>query len=292
MRFTWTLLLAGGLLLPAATGLLAADGPAATTTATLPATQYWFGVAVENLPPYFAKQLKLKPDQGLVVSAVIADSPAAHAGLLPYDLLESLNGKPLKTQTQLAYAANALDVATGTPTPSTLVYRRDGVPVTITLVPVPRPTDMLAFGGDVASFSAHPATATMPRGLQAKNYVLPDGGAAQIGPGYRMNLNGSDASALSLKSIKEFSTGKQTIVLTQETTAAGEVRNTIAVGGKVYPVVAGQIDSLPPELQALGNKLVNAPATPETLTPEQKMQKLEAENAELRRKLNEMNAGK
>src|SRR4051794_19440172 len=41
-----------------------------------PRPQYWFGVAVENIPPGFAKQLKLKADQGLMVIAVLPDSPA------------------------------------------------------------------------------------------------------------------------------------------------------------------------------------------------------------------------
>ena len=38
--------------------------------------QYWYGVAVENLPPTIAKQLKLKADQGLMVIAVLPGTPA------------------------------------------------------------------------------------------------------------------------------------------------------------------------------------------------------------------------
>jgi len=66
--------------------------------------QYWFGVAVENLPPAVAEHLKLRPDQGVMVSAVFENSPAAKAGLLPKDLLIELNGQPLTSQEELAIA--------------------------------------------------------------------------------------------------------------------------------------------------------------------------------------------
>src|ERR1043165_210553 len=68
--------------------------------------QYWFGVAVENIPPAFAKQLKLNPEQGVMVSAVFEGSPAAKAGPQPEDILIELNRVPLTSQEELARAAN------------------------------------------------------------------------------------------------------------------------------------------------------------------------------------------
>jgi hypothetical protein len=271
----------------------AAGGGGATTISQ----QYWFGVGVENIPPYFARQLKLGAEQGLLVMAVMPHSPAEGAGLKQYDLLESLNGAPLTSQVDLAAAANAMETDQGTLKPKTcvLTYRREGDSFTTSITATRRPPDMLVYGGNLGEFSAHPASATMPAGMKPVNYVMPDGGAAQVGPGYRMNLNGSDASSLSMKSIKEFVSHGQTIVLTQETDAAGSVRHTITVGEKTYRVEVGNLEALPEWLRPLGAKLVGGgdlPTATAPLTAEQKVQALEAENAELRKKLNEANGGK
>jgi membrane-associated protease RseP (regulator of RpoE activity) len=293
MRCAWALFLAGVVLAPAGFRVAASDVPVVNPAMTQATSQYWFGVGVENIPPYFAKQLKLGSEQGLLVMAVMQGSPAEAAGLRQYDLLESLDGAAVTSQEDLARAANAMEMDNGVARPKTTVlgYRREGDLKTVHITATLRPPNMLVYGGDIANFSARAASATMPSGgegtgLTARNYVLPNGGAAQVGPGYQMNLNGSDGSTLSMKSIKEFVQGGQTIVLTQETDAAGEVRHTITVGEKTYKVEPGKLDALPVELQPLGEKLLNG-ETAVPVSDEQKVQKLEAENAELRRKLKE-----
>ncbi len=155
MRYACTLLIAGILSASSATVSLAADAPAnaatrtADSTTTQPAPQYWFGLAVENIPPAFAKLMKLKPDQGLIVLAVMHDSPAERAGLLPDDLLIEINGALLTSQLDLARAANTpparLSAATppaATPPASIIKYCRDGDFLTASIQPVPRPANM------------------------------------------------------------------------------------------------------------------------------------------------------
>src|SRR6187551_2967095 len=86
-------------------------GKAAPAAAPAPANgavtpQYWFGVAVENIPPSFSRQLRLKENQGLMVVGIIPQTPAEKAGLKADDLLVELNGVELTSQEQLARAAN------------------------------------------------------------------------------------------------------------------------------------------------------------------------------------------
>ncbi len=271
-----------------------------TSPASQPATQYWFGVAVENLPPNVARQLKLHPDQGLIVDAVMHDSPAERANIKPDDWLIKLNGQILTSQDDLAKAANAMDHGPSglVPRESKLTYLRDGDEITVRLTPVPRPANMLVQGKGLAIFSASSRIASLPEhGLKTLNYALPNDGAAQVGPGYPLNLNGQDFTTKSIKEI--FSSGK-TLVLTQEMDAAGVAHNTITVGDKVYPVEPGQLDALPPDLRPIGKKLLETAGTPTTqpqddsansaAAAQQRLDKLEKENQELRRQRDEKDA--
>jgi beta-lactamase regulating signal transducer with metallopeptidase domain len=53
------------------------------------------GVRVEKPSPTLAEQLDLAADKGLVVADVVADSPAAKAGIKPHDILLEIGGKPV-----------------------------------------------------------------------------------------------------------------------------------------------------------------------------------------------------
>lgn len=57
---------------------------------------YWVGVQCEPLSEPLRAQLGLKEGEGLVVESVLPDSPAAKAGLKPYDVLAAVNGKPIE----------------------------------------------------------------------------------------------------------------------------------------------------------------------------------------------------
>ena len=61
----------------------------------------WLGVGTEEAPEALASQLKLKKGQGLVVTYVGPDSPAAKAGLQKNDVLLELDGQMLVLPAQL-----------------------------------------------------------------------------------------------------------------------------------------------------------------------------------------------
>ena len=61
----------------------------------------WLGVGVEESSEALAAQLDLKPGEGLVVTYVSTNSPAAAAGLKKNDVLVELDGQMLVDSTQL-----------------------------------------------------------------------------------------------------------------------------------------------------------------------------------------------
>ena len=58
-------------------------------------SDYWLGVFASRPSPALQAQLKLPKDQGLLVEDLRPESPAAKAGLQPYDVLLKGNDKPL-----------------------------------------------------------------------------------------------------------------------------------------------------------------------------------------------------
>lgn len=231
----------------------------ADTTATKPTpgvgVQHWFGVAVENIPPAISRQLKLKPEQGLMVVAVLPGSPAEAAGLKMNDLLIELNNREVTAQEELARAANALD-ETGSPKSSRITFLREGDRRDVEVKPEPRPLNLMVLGNHVGSFVGNGGDeATTMRAEDVRNFVLPNGAAAQVGPGYRLDL--TDPSAITMKSIKEIVAQGKAVVLTQETDLKGGIKNMITVEGKTYTI---GVDPLPEELKNLAEQLAAVPA--------------------------------
>ncbi|MDP3846381.1 MAG: Do family serine endopeptidase AlgW [Pseudomonas sp.] len=54
----------------------------------------WLGIEVQPLTPELAESFGLEGRPGIVVAAVYRDSPAAHAGLQPSDIILSIDGAP------------------------------------------------------------------------------------------------------------------------------------------------------------------------------------------------------
>ncbi len=275
------------------------QGGAATTHAELPRQQYWFGVAVENSPPPFARQLKLAPDQGLMVMAVLRDSPAQRAELKPDDLLIEVDGEPLTSQEQLARIANATEGRGDKEKPrlAHLTLLRAGDRITLEITAAPRPTSMMAVGGSIGSFLSHGREGNSTAMVAVKNYVLPNGTAAQVGPGYRIDLNGPRATALSDVSIRQIVSKGQTLILSQEQDGTGAVKMSITVGGKTYPVDAGKLDALPAELRPIADRLLAVgsaahvatnPAPVATVGCGQLLKVLENKNEQLQQEVSEL----
>ncbi len=62
----------------------------------------WLGVYIQNITPELAKAMKLNNTQGVIVSKVQKDSPAAKAGLKEEDIILRLNGKEVHNSTELS----------------------------------------------------------------------------------------------------------------------------------------------------------------------------------------------
>jgi hypothetical protein len=239
-----------------------------------------------------------------MVMAVLRDSPAARAGLKPDDLLVEIDGKALASQEELARAANTLDEGDDGvvhPHTSHITLLREGDRRTVEITPSPRPTGMTVSGAALSSFYIDKRSESDGnRVVAVRNYVLGNGSAAQVGPGYRIDLSGKNASALSDVSIKQIVSKGQTLILTQEQDANGAVKMSITVGGQRYAVEAGKLDALPAELRPIGEQLLaEAPAAATHPAPvaaggavasggaslDQRVKELEKKNQELQEQL-------
>lgn len=279
----------------------------AGTSALLPENrpQYWFGVAVENIPPAFARQFKLRADQGVMVISVFAESPAAKAGIRADDLLIEINGKPLTSQDDLAKAANTPSAAKigdykATATlmqESRIVFLRAGDRMSASLTPELRPGDMLVSGANSQRFSPVGAGGVGARVPEARNIVFSNGINVAYGPGYQVDAN-SQANVTVLR--QAVGTG-QAIVLTQETDENGGVKITIRDGSKTYSVEAGKLDQVPANLQPLARQLmaqvqatsglpVVAGGTAAPDATDARLKHLEQQNEELKRQLEDLKA--
>lgn len=280
--------MAAGLVMLGAGALFAQESPprAATAPAAIPAAsgggveaipqQYWFGVAVQNLPRSISRQLKLQPDQGLMVMMVLPDSPAAKAELRAEDVLIEIDGVPLTSYEELARAANrrsvpgptAEDVSNGgklmaglLPGSSQITLLRDGDRRTLTLLPEPRPGRLRVLPAN--AFATPPATARSSQnragapkgGGGMRTVVFSNGVTAQVGPGFPMD----EASTVSIRHMVEKG---QTLTFTQELDGEGKARHRLVVGNKSYAVDPAKIDALPEELRPFARQMLASMPTP------------------------------
>ena len=320
------------LTLAAATGNSAPGATPAAVQNAVPnpsaqdAAPYWFGVAVEKLQPALAEQLKLLPEQGVMVMTVFAGSPAEKAGIRPNDLLVELNGKPLTSQEDLAKAANLVlptkaAASNGSPNmqASEVVYLRKGDRRTVSLSPERRPADIPA-GESNGAFSNNPGTRLNNnfnndrqqgvsnsiggnRTPEVRNFVLPNGNNVQVGPGYQIDAN----SQRNLQIFRQALNNGQSITMTQDKDAAGNVKNTINDGKNTYVVEPGNIDQLPANYRPLAQQMLNPTqnqaanvavqgsnsfnnARDNSVSTDDRLKRLEQQNEELKAQLVELKA--
>jgi serine protease Do len=85
-------------------------------------TRGWLGVGIQEVTPELAKSFNLKTPEGVLISQVEPNSPAAKAGLLSEDIILEYNGKETKTPRDLSMAV--ADTKVGVP--AKLKVLRDG----------------------------------------------------------------------------------------------------------------------------------------------------------------------
>ena len=110
--------------------------------------EYYIGVAISPLDPALAAQLGLEEGQGIVVSEVVEDSPAAKAGLQANDILLSIDDKPIEGVEGIVAQVQETGGAA-----ATLKYLRKGETKSVEVTPVSRPaTTAVRPSNDVLRF--------------------------------------------------------------------------------------------------------------------------------------------
>jgi S1-C subfamily serine protease len=71
-------------------------------------TRGWVGIEPMELTPELAETFGLKSSEGVIVTAVLQNGPAANAGLRPGDLLQKVAGQPVRNVGELLTQIAAL----------------------------------------------------------------------------------------------------------------------------------------------------------------------------------------
>ncbi len=71
-------------------------------------TRGWIGVEPNELSPELAQTFGVHATQGVIITGVLHDGPAAAAGILPGDVVERVQGKPIGSVPQLLSSVAAL----------------------------------------------------------------------------------------------------------------------------------------------------------------------------------------
>ena len=82
----------------------------------------WIGVEPQNLSPELAQSFGIKSDEGVIITGVLQNGPAAQAGIRPGDVITAVNGVKVNTVPELLGAVAALTPGQAAPLD---VTRRD-----------------------------------------------------------------------------------------------------------------------------------------------------------------------
>lgn len=115
--------------------------------------QYWIGIMLGELPEIVRRQLQL--EHGLVVDAVVPDSPAAKADFKPHDILLLAGEKVLKEPADILQSVDSAQE-----TELELTVLRAGKKLAVKVTPVKRPEPQATLAEPVKT--RLPATAIVP----------------------------------------------------------------------------------------------------------------------------------
>jgi serine protease Do len=133
-------------------------------------TRGWMGVQVQPVTPAIADGLGIKEAQGALVDAAQSGSPASQSGIAVGDVIEAINGAPVKNSRDLARKVAA--VAPGTTLKFDILHNGETKTVTLTVGQMPSQQQIAA-----RNESAKPADIVPHLGLElAPAAVIPRAG--------------------------------------------------------------------------------------------------------------------
>ena len=97
----------------------------------------WIGVEPGELTPELAQTFGVKAEQGVIITGVLGNGPAAQAGIRPGDVITQVGDQPTRTVSELLSRIAAL--APGQAVPFTLERRGEPVQASVTPAQRPRP---------------------------------------------------------------------------------------------------------------------------------------------------------
>ena len=100
----------------------------------------WLGVGIQELTEELAAQFGVKPEDGVLVGNVMADTPAERGGLKPGDIIQEFNGNKISNVRQLQREVAQSPIGS----PARLQVLREKQPMTLTVVLGEQPTDLAA----------------------------------------------------------------------------------------------------------------------------------------------------
>jgi serine protease Do len=122
-------------------------------------TRGWMGVEVQPVTTAIADSLGMKKAEGALVDRAQAGSPASQAGIAVGDVIEAINGAPVKSSRDLARKVAIL--APGTAVKLDILHKGEAKTMTLTLGQMPNQQQAQA-----SDESAKPATSAPHLGLQ------------------------------------------------------------------------------------------------------------------------------
>jgi len=97
----------------------------------------WIGVEPGELTPELAQTFGVRAEQGVIITGVLGNGPAAQAGIRPGDVITQVGDQPTRTVSELLSRIAAL--APGQAVPFTLERRGEPVQASVTPAQRPRP---------------------------------------------------------------------------------------------------------------------------------------------------------
>ncbi|MES2979408.1 MAG: trypsin-like peptidase domain-containing protein [Pseudomonadota bacterium] len=94
-------------------------------------TRGWIGVEPQELNAELASTFNIKARSGVIITGVLQNGPAAAAGIRPGDVITAVDGKPVKTVTELLTSVAALKPGVAAP----LAVQRGEASVAISVTP-------------------------------------------------------------------------------------------------------------------------------------------------------------